>query len=303
VNSHIQAQQAVETGSTRYLSPLRYPGGKAKLADLVKSIFQANELLDGAYAEPYAGGAGVALALLCEGYATNIYINDIDPAVYAIWSSILGKTEDFCRLVQDTPATPSEWHRQRRIYCNATTESTLALGFAAFFLNRTNRSGIIHSGSMIGGLDQAGEWKVDARYNRSGLISRIERIARCRKRIHLSNLDAVVFLTKTASALPKNSLVYLDPPYYTTGQQGLYANYYKDKDHSKVAETLSAARFRWVVSYDNVSPIRRLYANYRSLTYTLRYTAAERQHGVEVMFFSPNLTIPPRKSVVARRRG
>lgn len=138
----------------RYSSPLRYPGGKAKLAGFVKEIFRANDLLDGAYAEPYAGGASVALTLLFDEFASRIYINDIDRAVYAFWSAVLNSTEELCRLIRDTRPTPTEWLRQRRIYSNSATESPLALGFSAFFLNRTNRSGIIESAGMIGGRAQ-----------------------------------------------------------------------------------------------------------------------------------------------------
>ena len=47
-----------------YYTPLRYPGGKAKFAPYIKAILEANDLVDGHYAEPYAGGAGVALELI-----------------------------------------------------------------------------------------------------------------------------------------------------------------------------------------------------------------------------------------------
>lgn len=276
----------------RYNSPLRYPGGKAKLANFVKAIFLANKLLDGVYVEPYAGGASIALALLFEEYATSIYLNDIDRAVHAFWCAALHETDALCRLIHDTPATPREWQRQRRIYTNAATESPLALGFAAFFLNRTNRSGIIDSAGMIGGREQSGRWKLDARYNRRQLVDRIERIARYRDRIHLSNLDAAEFLVQTASALPAKSLVYLDPPYYVKGQRRLYASYYEEEDHIKIAELLPALPFLWLISYDSTPAIHGLYREYRSITYRLRYTAAERQQGTEVMFFSPNLVMP-----------
>jgi DNA adenine methylase len=184
----LSSTHSSNNSNMRYISPLRYPGGKARLANFLKSVFETNDLVGGAYAEPYAGGAGAALALLISDHAANIYINDIDPGIHAFWFSVLRRTESFCRLVRNTPVTPSEWERQRRIYANASTETRLASGFAAFFLNRTNRSGIIDSGSMIGGRDQAGQWKLDARYNREGLISRIELIAKYRRRIHLSSL-------------------------------------------------------------------------------------------------------------------
>jgi DNA adenine methylase len=276
----------------RYNSPLRYPGGKAKLADFVKGLFRANRLLDGAYAEPYAGGVAVGLALLFEEYASRIYINDIDPAVHAFWYAVLHQTEELCRLVRNTRPTPSEWARQRRIYVGGTSQSPLSLGFAAFFLNRTNRSGIIGSAGMIGGKRQRGRWKLDARYNGQELAERIARIARYENRIRLSNLDAVDFLKSLGAALPERTLVYLDPPYYVKGQQRLYANYYTPNDHAAIARLLPAMRFPWLVSYDDTPEIRRLYRGYRKSTYTLPYTAATRKHGAEIMFFSDDLVVP-----------
>jgi DNA adenine methylase len=248
-------------------------------------------LLDGAYIEPYAGGASVALTVLFEEYASRIYINDLDPAVFAFWHSVLHDTDRLCRIVRDTRVTPRQWSRQQAIYRSDKTVSLPELGFAAFFLNRTNRSGIISSGGMIGGSLQDGPWKLDARYNGRELADRIARVARYRDRIHLSNLDAVLFLKQCAKNVSGRALTYLDPPYYVKGQH-LYANHYEDKDHAKIARLLPGLPFPWVVSYDNAPEIRRLYRGWRRVTYTLRYTAAKRQQGAEVMFFSEGLEIP-----------
>lgn len=66
-----------------YCSPLRYPGGKGKVADYFKQIFRDNSLYDGVYVEPYAGGASVALSLLFNEYVSKIIINDIDRSIFA----------------------------------------------------------------------------------------------------------------------------------------------------------------------------------------------------------------------------
>ncbi len=278
--------------SVRYNSPLRYPGGKAKLADFIKAVFRANGLLDGLYVEPYAGGASVALTLLFEEHASSVYINDLDRAVFAFWHSVLNDTDQLCRLVRDVRVTPEQWARQRRVYRRNGTASLLELGFAAFFLNRTNRSGIIGSAGMIGGARQRSQWKVDARYNGRELAERIARVARYRDRIRVFNLDAVEFLQRCTQMLPPRSFAYLDPPYYVKGQQRLYANYYSDEDHATIARLLPSLPFPWVVSYDDAPQIRRLYRGHRSISYTLRYTAAERQRGSEVMFFADGLAVP-----------
>jgi DNA adenine methylase len=178
------------------------------------------------------------------------------------------------------------------VYRRAATAPLLHLGFAAFFLNRTNRSGIIESAGMIGGARQRGRWKLDARYNGPELAERIARVARYRDRIGVFNLDAVDFLRHCAGDLPPRALAYLDPPYYVKGQQRLYANYYNDADHATIAGVLPSLKFPWVVSYDDAPQIRRLYRGYRRTSYSLRYTAAAPRRGAEVIFFSDGLVLP-----------
>lgn len=270
-------------------SPLRYPGGKRKVANYIKLLFKSNDLLDGHYVEPYAGGAGVALSLLFEEYASHVHINDIDPAVHAFWHSVLHETRSLCQLVRNVELTIDEWHRQRSVLFSLEA-STLARGFSAFFLNRVNRSGII-TGGVIGGQKQAGKWKMDARFNRASLIKRIEKVARYRQRITLHNLDAADFIESTLAKIPRCALVYLDPPYYLKSQR-LYANYYEPKDHDALANLVGKIEQPWIVSYDYTPEIMSLYQRYDSTIYSLNYSAQNRYSGSEVMFYSPKLLHP-----------
>jgi DNA adenine methylase len=288
---------------TRYKSPLRYPGGKAKLSPFVQSLFRSNGLTDGEYAEPYAGGASVALALLYEEYASRVHINDLDPSVHAFWHSALNDTESLARKVRDTLVSPAEWRRQRAVQRQPGEASTLDLAFSTFFLNRTNRSGIIASAGMIGGNGQSGAWRLDARYNAQELAQRIEKVGRYRSRIVLTNLDAIEFLAHVAATLPERSLVYLDPPYYVKGGRRLYANSYEPEDHREIAASLEEYPHPWLVSYDAAPEIIALYRGYRRSVYALPYTAAERYDGAEVMVFSNNLLVPRNaKPLIGGRR-
>lgn len=286
----------------RYKSPLRYPGGKAALADYVGVIFGLNNLNDGHYAEPYAGGAGVALSLLYNERASHAHINDLDRSVYAFWYAALHQTERLCRMVRDTPVTVEEWHRQRAVQRRKQSASLLTLGFSTFFLNRTSRSGIISSGGIIGGQRQCGRWRIDARYNASELIRRIERAAEFRDRITLTQLDADAFLRQLSVALPTRALVYLDPPYYVKGQRRLYANYYGPDDHAHIAEALTSAPWQWMVSYDAAPEILQLYRAYRCIRYDLQYSARARQTGQEVIFLAHGLKVPMRAPIEPSRR-
>jgi DNA adenine methylase len=254
---------------------------------------RANALVDGEYAEPYAGGAGIALELLFHEYASRIHINDISRPVHAFWKSVLDHTEKLCQLVADTALTVEAWDIQKQIFANQADYNDLSLGFATFFLNRTNRSGILNGG-IIGGRDQTGPWKIDARFNPAELTYRIRSIASLKGRIRLTCQDALRFLKSGISRWPKKTLIYLDPPYYVKGRD-LYHDFYEREDHEKIASfvTNRITMQKWIVSYDNVPPIRELYHDCRRLVYDIGYSARSSRHGEEVMFFCDGVDIPP----------
>jgi DNA adenine methylase len=275
-----------------HITPLRYPGGKGRLAPFVKRLIETNHLLDGEYVEPYAGGAGIALELLLHEYVSRIHINDISRPIYAFWKSVLDDTERLCRLVRNTRLTMEVRDRQKNIFTHQADHDNLALGFAMFFLNRTNRSGILNAGA-IGGRNQSGPWKIDARYNAIELVGRITAIARMRSRISLTRLDALEFLLKGCSSWGQKTLIYCDPPYYVKGRD-LYYDYYECHDHERVAlfVTTKINRQKWIVSYDNVRQVRDLYDGCNRVKYTIGYSARSFRKGAEIMFFSHSLEIP-----------
>ena len=278
-------------GQTGRYSPLRYPGGKGKLAKFMAALIRANGLSDGRYIEPYAGGAGIAWELLITGVVRRVLINDISRHVAAFWTCVLQHTEELCREIRNVPLTVEEWDRQKEIFRRPEDASTLELGVSCFFLNRTNRSGILNGG-MIGGRKQEGEWRMDARFNREDLIRRVMKIADCSGRIEVSRADAVEFLRERSGEFGKKDLIYVDPPYFEKGRF-LYYDAYEPRDHVEVANLLfELDAVKWVVSYDNVDAIRRLYAFAPRLQYTIGYTARERMQGHEVMFFSKGTAVP-----------
>jgi DNA adenine methylase len=304
-----------------YFTPLRYPGGKGKLAAYIKAVIKANGLLDGEYVEPYAGGAAVALELLFHEYVSRVHINDLSRPIFAFWQTVLKHPEILCKLIRDTPLTMKAWDKQKKIFANAEDYDDVSLGFATFFLNRTNRSGILNGGA-IGGRDQHGPWKIDARFNRDELIGRVGAISKMKSRIRLTSMDAVSFLEAGSSTWPQKTLIYLDPPYYAKGRD-LYYDFYQHDDHVRVEQYVADKMMtkNWIVSYDNVPTIRTLYKSYQQIVYRIGYSARESRQGSEVMFFSDKLTMPaleeplslirrvpvrsglqPKKQVIAGRR-
>ena len=271
------------------LTPLRYPGGKTKLYSYVKDVLAHNYLIGQTYVEPFAGGAGLAIKLLLNGDVSKIVINDYDPAIFSFWFCVLNRTDELCRIIQDTDITTTEWHRQKDIYLSQDIENCLELGFATLFLNRTNVSGVI-KGGIVGGLNQMGNYSIDARFNKNTLIKKIHNIAKVKKNIELYNLDVndlLDFLTEGYDG----AFIYFDPPYVNKGAK-LYENSFNETDHITLANNIFNCRNKWIVTYDICDLISGLYKDYRCSLLEIKYSIQKSKDAKEFIFFSNNLLIP-----------
>ena len=274
-------------------SPLRYPGGKALMTTFFVDLFEANDMRNITYVEPYAGGAGAAINLLLDGKVDRIIINDANPGVFSLWHYLITEAERFIQTVRETPVTLDEWNHQK----NVNTEvASFELGFATFFLSRTNRSGVISAGPIGGSSEEKQEdatYKIDCRFNKEELISRLSAIAGLAGRIQVFNLDALELLRN----LDEDVFVYLDPPYYEKGKC-LYMNYYTHEDHQALADFLqNEARFKWVLSYDDVPQTRKLYAERELYRFPLSYTVQDVKKGMELLAHSTGLKLPVSMSI------
>ncbi|WP_432723884.1 DNA adenine methylase [Jeongeupia wiesaeckerbachi] len=277
-------------GSTMsFDTPLRYPGGKGRLSTFMREVIDLNGLRGGEYVELYAGGAGIAITLLLNKVVSRIHINDLNRSIHAFWNAVLNNSEALCDLITQTPVTIEEWHRQRIVQADMEADP-FDLAFSTFFLNRTNRSGII-GGGVIGGKDQSGKWKLDARFNKKDLIERIRKIASLSEYISLYNCDAAEFIKTELPNVANRSLIYLDPPYYIKGK-GLYQNHYQHADHEEISQLVATIRQPWLVTYDNVDHIRSLYKSFPQRNFGLQYSAQGRYCGTEVLVTKADLVLP-----------
>jgi len=266
------------------LSPLRYPGGKASLAGLFADLIAELSIAQATYVEPYAGGVGAGIALLREGLIDKLVINDFDPAVHAFWHSVTARTDELISMIADVPLTIDEWHRQRTIYRAANAENLLELGFAFFYLNRTNRSGVL-TGGVIGGLTQQGNYKIDARFNRETLIRRIEAIGELSSRVTVMSRDGRSVIREYADR--HDVFMYIDPPYVQAGSR-LYLNAFEGRDHKALADVVGEVKgAHWLMTYDVDPLIERLYKEHFQSRYELYYSAKNYIKSDELMIASP----------------
>ena len=279
----------------KHASPLRYPGGKGALVSLLTEIARLNQLGDREMAEPYAGGAGASLSMLYREETPEIHINDADPAIHAFWWAVVHRPTRFLQMLDKTPVSPEVWHRQHAVHQQSRT-SRLDRGFAAFYLNRCNRSGIILNGSMVGGLQQTGKWKIDARFNKAGLRKRIERIADYGERIHVSGLDGLEFISRLDS---QQALFLIDPPYFHKGKT-LYLNALDARYHSELAELVRHLDSPWILTYDDCPEVRAMYRDWAAIRpYSLKYSAAKRRQGNELLITPRWMELPETQTSAA----
>ena len=272
-------------------SPLRYPGGKGKLAPFMKVLIEKTGHKGGTYIEPFAGGAGIALDLLENDIVSQIVINDLDKGIYSFWRAILSETDRFVEAVHEVPLSVEEWKKQREILLRADNKYSFELGFSTFYLNRTNRSGIINGG-MIGGLEQNGVWKLDARFNKDNLINRILKIAKKKECIHLYNKDVASLIKNYLPKYEKEAFVYFDPPYFKKGKQ-LYLNFFNEQDHVRIEKMIrESVNCDWVITYDDVPEIANIYVNHELRRFDLNYSVAQKRKASEIIIFSNGDMIP-----------
>lgn len=274
----------------RYLTPLRYPGGKQRLGAFFASTLETNGLLGSDYIEPFAGGAGVALYLLRSGAVASIHLNDVDRSVFALWYAVARLNEALCARLRRTPVNVKEWDEQKQVQREKESAPLLDLGMSTLFLNRTNRSGILRGG-MIGGRAQAGKWRLDVRFNKAALIERIMSLRHYTRHIHVSRLDAAGLL-RTGVAMRPRAFCYLDPPYVRKSPD-LYLSHYTNDDHALLARAVKDwIPGPWIITYDDCAHVRSLYATYSIRKYSLAYTADRRRFGRELMILPRNLQAP-----------
>lgn len=265
-------------------SPLRYPGGKASIYKMVSDILTNNCGGYISYAEPYAGGCGLALSLLFKGDVQELHLNDIDVSIASLWHCILNDTDRLLKKVNDVNVNMEEWKKQKLVQDSKDTADTLDLAFSTFFLNRTNHSGII-KGGVMGGKNQTGKYKLDCRFTKQTLVDRIKQIADNSNKIYFYNMDAIDFISHMEFLKIHDLVLMVDPPYYNKGKS-LYMNFYEHADHVHISRKLNSTLLPWLLTYDNALEIQEIYENYNHHQFNINYSVANKRKGTELLIAS-----------------
>lgn len=275
--------------ASRPVSPYRYPGGKGFLAGYL--AHEINEYFQDekpTFIEPYCGGAGAALHLLQQNIVSDIILNDADIRIYSAWNAMINETDRFIARIENVSVNIPEWQRCVEIIHSSTSaDYNFELGFATFFINRTSRSGVILGSGPIGGYDQTGKWKIDARFNKKGLIERIRTLAKLGDKITLCNRDALMLCRDLDTlATPSKSFLFIDPPYVDAGGR-LYMDAMSPAKHILLSEWLSSGEFpNWILTYDDHPLIRENYNKIKPYHLCVNYSLAKKRLEKELLYRS-----------------
>jgi len=229
--------------TTRYLSPLRYPGAKSlmtkAIATLVRNARATSSVRVRLFVEPFAGGASTALRLVSDGLVEQILLADSDPLVACFWQAAAVDTEALIARVHDEWDTYVSrggaaavgrwdyWREKQPDPADGSGEARLEYAVKCLFLNRTTFSGILHGrAGPIGGRSQASPYSIGCRWNAQALEERIRYIG------HLYTTGRLVdvwlkdwrhTVDDLAEVVPEvradHVLLYLDPPYLAKSQR------------------------------------------------------------------------------------
>ena len=273
-------------------NPLRYPGAKSKLYDYIYKLLTVENKVGCTFYEPFAGSASLSFLLLENNAIQKAVINELDPLLYNFWLSVFDNTEDLVQMIKDIDITIENWHEFSRYrdknYLHGKT--TVQIGFAGLFLNRTNFSGILKA-NPLGGLHQNSSYSIGCRFNKNKIIDSIQELSKFRNKIEIHNMEALDFMKQELRYKRNKSIfVYIDPPYYKEGAN-LYRYYYTPAQHKALAQYLLKKTFPWLVSYDDSEKIKKLYTQVAPLKIHMDYSIHTSRKAEELLI--SNLEIPP----------
>lgn len=269
------------------MSPFRYPGGKGKLSKFLAAFLIENELQGTVFVEPFCGGAGGSLPLLEAGLISHLVLNDYNKAIAKFWQLLITSPDEIIRKIELESVTIDRWHHWRSVYNDDSHPIDLDKAFSAFYLNRTNRSGVLHAGP-IGGKNQTGNYKIDCRFTKKSLIARIEKIAYLADKITVKNEDAADLIMNTSNS----AFIYADPPYVKEGK-GIYNKFsFNEEHHTRLSKIIKENARYWLLSYDDDQLIHNLYSGSDINVVELSYVMNTAKLGRELLIASSLLTMP-----------
>lgn len=241
-----------KTHLKKQVSPLRYPGGKSKVLDLLSLYLHEDKKT---FVDVYCGGGSVGLSLLLSGMVERLVMNDLDKGVYALFHIILTTPKELIAKIRSvTPDRELFFRYQQMIKNNYEGYSELECAFGFLLVNRLAFSGIWNANPTSNLLQ---------RWTPETLEKRIWNIWEKREQITLLNEDALKVIEEYY--WDETCTLFIDPPYYVAWGKKLYHHCYQEEEHQKLADLLNTlvcgmpAHADILVTYDDHPFIAKLY--------------------------------------------
>ncbi|GAA3669804.1 DNA adenine methylase [Yimella lutea] len=282
--------------NNRWTSPLRYPGGKVRMAPFLAGAFAAQwSVMDiEIFLEPFAGGLGAGLKLLEQDAVDELWFAEKHPALAAFWQAVIEQPDELIAAIRSTTPTLETFYAARELVGSPIGADRLDLARSALVLNRCSRSGIIASNvGPIGGKTQKGRWTVASRWNADGLVDRITRIAAVSDRMRYLGTDAIGCIADlNGSGIEDEVFLFVDPPYVREGNR-LYANGFAADDHQALADALNDCPAHWMLTYDDEPLVAdSLYPDRRIVEFEIPHTANRARIDTEYLVLSDGVMVP-----------
>lgn len=227
--------------------------------------------------------------LCCYGISTGkLVLNDANPFIAEFWGAAINNTKALTKDINKVRVNLESWHKYKAIFEDGVDSTDLEKALSVFFLNRTNRSGILHAGP-IGGQAQVGEYLIDCRFNKANLIQRIENVGKLKRKIIVKNEDVSSLVFKLER---NNFFIYADPPYVKEGKN-IYKKFcFNEHQHITFANAIKHQKNPWLISYDDDPLVHELYAKSGINVIELSYVMNKPKVGRELLIASSNLNMP-----------
>jgi DNA adenine methylase len=242
------------------LSPMRYPGGKRKLAPYIAEAIRMNGLHPRLFVEPFAGGASVSIYMLEQGLVDQIALGEKDELVAAFWKTVFFDHEWLINQLENIQPSLEMWIDFRETEPQNDRERALK----CLFLNRTSFSGILNkTAGPLGGRKQASRYPIDCRFYPQTVIQRIRALAALAGRVcfvHLGEWQETVTRAEQIHFDKQDTFFYLDPPFYQKADR-LYRYWFDEMAHQALRDQISGLNGYYVLSYDAAQPIIDMYSD------------------------------------------
>lgn len=228
------------------LSPLRYPGGKSRVASrIAKLLPNFSE-----FREPFVGGGSVFLELAKLRPDATYWLNDLYPDVANFWEVAHKNLEALVSHVKIFRSAETDGRKLYSFIRSLESGDPAQRAARFFILNRITFSGTSDSGGYS---QQAFENRLT-----NTAIDRLENLS------FISNLKVKV--TNTDYALPAQTpgagvVLFMDPPYVTKAQKlyGKGGNLHRTFDHERFAQTILDVNHHWLITYNDGASIKQLF--------------------------------------------